>query len=96
LKDTVADLKSRDLDVRKVPYVRVVYDPLIEAYWCLDNRRLWCFKEARIRRVPVRIVGRARGVLAQYRRNGGLDVRLRGEYNHDSSPSCASSSDDDD
>jgi hypothetical protein len=44
------------VDVSSIPTIRVVQDEGDDIYWSLDNRRLWAFKAAGLKSIPVSIV----------------------------------------
>lgn len=52
--DTIYALKYGSLDATDFPTIRIVWHK--QGWWSLDNRRLFCFKEASLDNVPVQAV----------------------------------------
>ena len=42
--------------MNSIPTIRVVEDDSNNKYWSLDNRRLWAFKAAGLKSIPVSII----------------------------------------
>lgn len=75
LTDTISDLLNGSLEPTDFPVISVFWDDIEEAYFSLDNRRLYCFKEA-CSFIPVKIVKRP--AIGLSTKNRGMTVRLRG------------------
>ncbi|TPX35590.1 hypothetical protein SmJEL517_g02103 [Synchytrium microbalum] len=55
VETTMRQLKKGDLDVDDLPLVRIFYDE--EGLpWCMDNKRLFAFVQAGLKRIPAKVV----------------------------------------
>lgn len=57
LQETLAELREDQSKIQDIPKIKVIYDDERDAYYSMNNRRLWVFKklydEGLVKEIPV-------------------------------------------